>query len=97
MKTIELNGVKYKLVPIQRQLSPSRQREHELFVEILEASQRRAAGDPQWQMTDAQWRKRWGAEVPAGHSNQKKAWETRRERYGKSGQKKSYNREGVIV
>lgn len=91
MKTIILNGVKYKLVPlVDLEAKPSM--EHELFVEILDASQRRAAGDPQWQMSDVEWREYWGAEVPKGGSNNKKAWETRREKYGPTGSKKSCRR-----
>jgi len=90
MKTIVLNGVKYRLVPITPPtVAPSR--EHELFVEILEASQRRAAGDPQWTMTDAEWYEYWGVKNPAIHRTNSKAWETRRERYGPTWRAKVYN------
>ena len=90
MKTIVLNGVKYKLVPLNP-LETAPSKEHELFLEILEASQRRAAGDPQWQMTDAEWYERWGVERPVCHKRQcKKTWETRREKYGPTGHAKTY-------
>lgn len=87
MKTIELNGVKYKLVPLTVLDTPP-SKEHDLFVEILDASQRRAEGDPQWKMTDAQWCEHWGVECPVSDGG----WAERRRRYGPTGHEKAYER-----